>query len=63
MDYIGREKVGEVMEGARSVGEAAKRLQEGADVKRPVLVDWSNGKVVVGGEAAEVEKVLEGLKA
>ncbi|KAL2216949.1 thioredoxin-like protein [Thermoascus aurantiacus ATCC 26904] len=52
---------GEVMRGAGSVADALRLLKEeggGERFVRPVVVDWSNGKAVVGDNESEILKML-----
>lgn len=50
LDYVGRNRAGEVVKGALSESDAAKILGEGGAVaaserlQRPLLVDWNNGR-------------------
>ena len=50
LDYVGRNRVGEIVKGARSESDAAKILREGGaaaaseKLQRPLLVDWNNGR-------------------
>jgi len=48
-----------VVEGATSVSDAVKKLaaDEGA-FKRPVVVDWNQGRAVVGDNESEILKLL-----
>lgn len=63
LDYVGRNRVGEIVKGARSESDAAKILRGGAaaaseKLQRPLLVDWNNGRagtvirvfLYIGGE-------------
>jgi arsenate reductase-like glutaredoxin family protein len=44
-EYLGRDKIGSVVEGASSPTEALRKLKENGSVfQRPVVVDWGNGR-------------------
>lgn len=44
-EYLGSDKIGSVVEGASTPTEALRKLKENGELfKRPVIVDWSNGK-------------------
>ncbi|RPA99114.1 hypothetical protein L873DRAFT_1739202 [Choiromyces venosus 120613-1] len=67
LEFIGRNRVGEVVPGARSEGDAVKLLSEmgggGGEggMVRPLLVDWNNGRAVVGADEGAVLRLLETL--
>lgn len=50
-------------EGARVLAEKEGAGGEGGEVDlvRPIVVDWNNGRVVVGGNEEEVRKLVETL--
>ncbi|KAK6355369.1 hypothetical protein TWF696_004478 [Orbilia brochopaga] len=64
LDYVGDAKVGDIVEGARGVTDAMKIL-EGANnadkLKRPIVVDWNNGKVVLGENQSALKQLVESL--
>jgi arsenate reductase-like glutaredoxin family protein len=44
--YLGQDKIGNVVEGASSTTEALRKLKENGSVfQRPIVVDWGNGRV------------------
>lgn len=45
LEYVGQGKIGQIVEGATSVTDAAKKLaaDQGA-FKRPLIVDWNQGR-------------------
>jgi hypothetical protein len=44
-EYLGRDKIGSVVEGASSPTEALRKLKEDGNLfQRPVVVDWGNGR-------------------
>jgi arsenate reductase-like glutaredoxin family protein len=65
LEYIGAGKVGSLVKGASSEGDAMKILKQSADAfQRPVLVDWEQGRAVVGDDESAIQKLLkEGPKA
>ncbi|PUU77516.1 thioredoxin-like protein [Tuber borchii] len=70
LEFIGKNRVGEVVPGARSEGDAVRLLKVeeagrkeggGGGMVRPLLVDWNNGRAVVGGDEGAVLRLLETL--
>ena len=72
LEFIGKNRVGEVVPGARSEGDAVRLLkaEEGKEGKeggggggmvRPLLIDWNNGRAVVGRDEGAVLRLLETL--
>ncbi|MCJ1335711.1 hypothetical protein MMC09_000984 [Bachmanniomyces sp. S44760] len=62
LEYIGAKKAKDIVEGARDFGDAQKKLEEdGSRFKRPVVVDWNNGRAVVGENESEILKMLSTL--
>ncbi|KAG0642440.1 thioredoxin-like protein, partial [Tuber brumale] len=67
LEFIGKSRVGEVVPGARSEGDAVRMLKVeeegggGGGMVRPLLVDWNNGRAVVGGDESAVLRLLETL--
>ncbi|MCJ1308736.1 hypothetical protein MMC25_002390 [Agyrium rufum] len=50
---------GAVVEGARDIGDALKKLAEdGKKFRRPIVVDWNNGKAVAGEDRSEILKMI-----
>ncbi|OXV09084.1 hypothetical protein Egran_03153 [Elaphomyces granulatus] len=62
LDYVAPRgvKPGGVIRGARDRADALKKLKEGQedDLVRPVVVDWTNGRAVVGGAESEILKLV-----
>jgi len=62
LDYVAPRgvKPGDVIRGARDRADALKKLKEGQedDLVRPVVVDWTNGRAVVGGAESEILKLV-----
>jgi arsenate reductase-like glutaredoxin family protein len=58
-EYLGNGKAGELVKGATGESEALRMFKENPDsFQRPVLVDWNNGKVVVGVDESRILKIL-----
>ncbi|PNS14064.1 hypothetical protein CAC42_6577 [Sphaceloma murrayae] len=45
LEYVGESQAGSVIEGATSVSDALKRVRQGSQITRPLVVDWNKGKV------------------
>ncbi|PKS12111.1 hypothetical protein jhhlp_001409 [Lomentospora prolificans] len=64
LEYVGPSRIPQVVKGANNVSEALKKFkQDQASFQRPVVVDWNNGKAVVGENESEILKLLESTKA
>ncbi|KAL7620996.1 hypothetical protein AAE478_008307 [Parahypoxylon ruwenzoriense] len=60
LEYIGKSKISSVIQGASTENEALKRFRENTEnFKRPVIVDWNNGKAIAGDRESEILKLLE----
>ncbi|THZ78555.1 hypothetical protein D6C85_00943 [Aureobasidium pullulans] len=58
-EYLGQDKIGNVIEGASSPTEALRKLKEsGSAFQRPLVVDWANGRAVTGDNESEILKLL-----
>jgi arsenate reductase-like glutaredoxin family protein len=58
-EYLGTGKVGEIVKGATGESEALRIFKgDPESFQRPVLVDWNNGKVVVGVDESKILKML-----
>ncbi|KAF9884481.1 hypothetical protein FE257_001742 [Aspergillus nanangensis] len=57
--------VGEVIKGAKDAEDAVKRFKEGGEGTfiRPITVDWTNGKAVLGDNESEILKMVHQLEA
>ncbi|ORY76642.1 hypothetical protein BCR37DRAFT_383274 [Protomyces lactucae-debilis] len=64
IDMAGASQIAELVPGAVD-GEDALRLGEsgkGRDIlQRPVVVDWNNGKVVLGGDESKIMQLVKEL--
>ncbi|KAE9982932.1 hypothetical protein BLS_009636 [Venturia inaequalis] len=62
LEYVGESEAGKVVEGASSVRDAVRKVKEDAGrFRRPLIVDWHQGKVVVGEEQSEILRLLRSL--
>ncbi|KAK6500566.1 hypothetical protein TWF506_003338 [Arthrobotrys conoides] len=64
LDYVGENKVGDIVEGAMGIHDAMKILEgaKGVDaVKRPIVVDWNNGRVVLGEKQSALQQLVKSL--
>lgn len=60
LDYVGTPS--SVINGASTVDEAMKKFKQDAEsFKRPVVVDWNNGKATVGDNESAILKMLGAL--
>lgn len=59
LEYVGDAKVGDIVQSATSVSDAVRKLAADQNAfSRPVVVDWNNGKAVVGADEAAVRKLI-----
>lgn len=62
IDIIGESKVGDLVPGAIGKADAIKIADKTPDqVARPIVVDWGNAHVVLGGDAAKIKKLLDNM--
>ncbi|KAI9838924.1 MAG: hypothetical protein M1819_004132 [Sarea resinae] len=62
LEYVGSESAGELVKGARDEADAMRKLRESAEnFKRPVIVDWNNGRAVLGDNESEILSMLKQL--
>ncbi|KAF4551710.1 putative redox protein fmp46 [Elsinoe fawcettii] len=61
LEYAGEGKAGSVVEGATSVADALKKVRQGSQISRPLLVDWNKGQVVAGDNESEILKLVKAL--
>ena len=62
-DYLGSGgKAAQLVKGAASQSDALRKLKEsGENFQRPVVVDWNQGKAIVGENESEILKMLREL--
>jgi arsenate reductase-like glutaredoxin family protein len=59
-DYVGGGVAGDLVKGAASQSDALRKVQQDPDsFTRPVVVDWSRGKAVIGEKESEILKLLK----
>ncbi|GAB7355064.1 hypothetical protein MBLNU459_g5656t2 [Dothideomycetes sp. NU459] len=62
LEYLGQDKIGSVVQGASSVSDALSKFRKDENVfQRPVVVDWGNGRAVVGDSESEILKLVKSL--
>jgi arsenate reductase-like glutaredoxin family protein len=60
LEYVGAGRAGDIVEGASDEADAQRRLRGNPSAfKRPLVVDWNAGKVIVGEKESEVESLLK----
>ncbi|KAI1645852.1 DUF1687-domain-containing protein [Daldinia loculata] len=60
LEYVGKNKIGSIVQGASTENEALKKFRESKEnFKRPVIVDWNNGKAIASDKESEILKMLE----
>ncbi|GAP90241.1 putative duf1687 domain-containing protein [Rosellinia necatrix] len=64
LDYVGKSKISSVINGATSEKEALKKFNESADnFRRPVVVDWNNGRAIATDQESEILKMLQQINS
>jgi len=59
LEYVGPAKASQLVKGATSQLDALKKLKENPEnFVRPVVVDWNQGKAVVGDNESEILKLV-----
>ncbi|KAH7116945.1 thioredoxin-like protein [Dendryphion nanum] len=62
LEYLGGGAAGKVVKGATGESDALRKLKESADAfQRPVVVDWNQGKAVVGENESEILSLLKSV--
>ncbi|THV52253.1 hypothetical protein BGAL_0084g00130 [Botrytis galanthina] len=62
LEYIGVSKVSSIVTGAKDEADAVRKIKANEDsFQRPLTVDWSNGKAVVGDSKSEILTMLNAL--
>ncbi|OTB02863.1 hypothetical protein M426DRAFT_322285 [Hypoxylon sp. CI-4A] len=60
LEYVGKSNISSIISGASTENEALKKFRESTEnFKRPVIVDWNNGKAVASDKESEILKMLE----
>lgn len=61
-EYVGGGKAAQLVKGASTQSDALRKLKESGDnFQRPVIVDWNQGRAVVGENESEILKLLREL--
>ena len=61
-EYVGSGKAAQLVKGAASESDALRKLKESGDnFIRPVVVDWNQGKAVVGENESEILKLVRNI--
>ncbi|KAI3321552.1 DUF1687-domain-containing protein [Xylariaceae sp. AK1471] len=64
LEYVGKNKISSVVQGATTENEALKKFKENTDnFKRPVIVDWNNGRAIATDKESEILKMLGQLNS
>ncbi|KAB2575705.1 hypothetical protein BFW01_g11168 [Lasiodiplodia theobromae] len=59
LEYLGADSAGKVVQGATTQEEALKKFKMNANsFSKPLVVDWTSGKVVVGDNQSEILRLL-----
>ncbi|KAI0509609.1 DUF1687-domain-containing protein [Xylaria bambusicola] len=62
LEYVGKNKISSVIDGAYTERDAHKKYKENAEsFQRPLIVDWNNGRVLVSDKESEILKMLNNL--
>ncbi|KAI0173659.1 DUF1687-domain-containing protein [Hypoxylon sp. FL1284] len=60
LEYVSKDRISSIVSGASSVTEGLKKFKESKEnFKRPVIVDWNNGKALASDKESEILKMLE----
>ncbi|KAK9244626.1 thioredoxin-like protein [Lipomyces tetrasporus] len=64
LNYTGEQKVSTIVPGAASLSEAALILENGGANKllHPIIVDWVNGKAVLGDDVNGLKTLVQNLE-
>ncbi|KAI8627817.1 DUF1687-domain-containing protein [Xylariaceae sp. FL1651] len=58
-EYVGKNKISSIVQGASNENEALKKFKESTEnFKRPVIVDWNNGRAIATDKESEILKML-----
>ncbi|KAK1781027.1 hypothetical protein QBC45DRAFT_406455 [Copromyces sp. CBS 386.78] len=62
LDYVGKAGISSIISDAQDETEALKKFKDNTDnLKRPIVVDWNNGKVFTSENGSAMLKMLEAL--
>ncbi|RPA87993.1 hypothetical protein BJ508DRAFT_409913 [Ascobolus immersus RN42] len=61
IEYLGKERIGEIVSGAKTEMEALKGLNDSKRLVRPLLVDWNNGRAVTNVNESKILELVKSL--
>ncbi|KAK3671537.1 hypothetical protein LTR78_008637 [Recurvomyces mirabilis] len=62
LEYLGPNKAGNVVKDATGSSDAMRKFNASANTfQRPIAVDWSNGRAVVGDDESELIKLIRAI--
>lgn len=63
LEFVGKDKISQIVRGTSTVAEASKVLDAGDSMRvlRPLLVDWNNGRAVIGADEKAIKNIVETL--
>ncbi|KAI1366642.1 DUF1687-domain-containing protein [Xylaria arbuscula] len=62
LEYAGKSKISSIINGASTEKDALRKFKENAEnFKRPVIVDWNNGRALASDKESEILKMLDQL--
>ncbi|KAH8162069.1 hypothetical protein CIB48_g6173 [Xylaria polymorpha] len=62
LEYVGKSKISSIVQGATSENDALKKFKQSPDsFKRPIIVDWNNGRALASDKESEIIKMLDQL--
>ncbi|KAI1176443.1 DUF1687-domain-containing protein [Nemania sp. FL0916] len=62
LEYVGKKNISSIVQGAASENEALKKFKENAEsFKRPVVVDWNNGRAIASDKESEILQMINKL--
>ncbi|KAG9254249.1 thioredoxin-like protein [Emericellopsis atlantica] len=63
LEYVGKNKISTIIEGAQDEKDALKKFKENKEsLRRPLVVDWNNGKAISGDNESAILKLLNATK-
>lgn len=62
IDIIGEKSIGDLVPGAFGKADAIKIADKTpGQVARPIVVDWGNAHVVLGGDAGKIKQLIDNM--
>lgn len=62
LEYVGKSGASTIVDGASNESEAMRLFKKSAEsFRRPVTVDWNNGKAVAGADESKILAMLDQL--